>query len=198
MHKQSDPSNVSRRQFLAVAGSVAAASTLAVGSDVESALPSLTPPTAARYLVTIDVTKNPVQYTAINADTNAPVPMPNNSITVNKGDEVKWQAITSGAHPRHRAGIRFTTQSPFTSQEFKWSENHSGGDTTQTPGDYYYCVGIFDHVNHEIYADDPKIIVGGTFTTEDQVKHAEAELREVKEKIESIDAILRNAIQKWQ
>jgi hypothetical protein len=190
MHKNSDASNVSRRQFLAVAGSVAAASTLAAGSDVESGKPSPVPPTMVHYLVTIDVTQtpNPV-YTAQNTDTATSVAMPNNTLNVNNGDEVKWQAKTSGTHPRYRAGIHFTPSSPFTVSDIKWSENAPGGGVTKNPGTFYYCVGVFDHLNHEIYADDPKIIVGGT----PALQEAEVELSEVKEKIDSIQRLLKKA-----
>jgi hypothetical protein len=193
MHISSDASNVSRRQFLAVAGSVAAASSLAAGSDVESGKPSPVQRAAVHYLVTIDVTKSPICYTAKNTDTNTSVPMPYNSLTVSNGDEVKWQAITSGTHPRYRAGIHFTTPSPFTVPEIKWSENAPMGGITQAPapGDYYYSVGVFDHLNHEIYVDDPKIIVGGSTP----LQQAEVELGEVEEKIKSVQHLVRMAIE---
>jgi hypothetical protein len=193
MHISSDASNVSRRRFLAVAGSVAAASTLAAGSDVESGNPSVAPVTAAHYLVTIDVTQNPNPvYTAKNTDTSTSVSMPNNTLTVNNGDEVKWEAKTSGTHPRYRAGIRFTPTSPFTVSDIQWSENAPGGGVTQHTGTFYYCVGVFDHLNHEIYVDDPKIIVGGS----PPLQEAEFELREVKEKIDSIQRLLKKANEK--
>jgi hypothetical protein len=192
MHISSDASNVSRRQFLAVAGSVAAASTLAAGSDVESGEPSTVQPTAVHYLVTIDVTKSPICYTAKNTDTNTNVPMPNNSLTVNQYDEVKWQAKTSGTHPKYHAGIHFTPTSPFASPDVKWSESAPGGGATQTQGNFYYCVGVFDHLNHEIYADDPKIIVGGSTP----LQQAEVELGEVKEKIDSIQRLLKKSTEK--
>jgi hypothetical protein len=194
MSKNSDASNVSRRRFLAVAGTVAAASSLAAGNNVESVQASPERATAFHYRVTIDVTKNPICYTAKNQDTLANVPMPNNSITVNVGDEVKWQAITSGTHPRHRATIRFTTPSPFNAPEFKWSENGFGGGVTQTPGNFYYCVGVFDQLKGEVYADDPKIIVGGPVTAKAKVEEAVSELREVRGQVESIEDLLRKTI----
>jgi hypothetical protein len=194
MSKNSNTSNVSRRKFLAVAGTVAAASSLAVGKDVQSAQSSAAPASPVHYLVTIDATTNPISYSAKNKDTNTNVPMPNKSLTVNLGDEVKWRATTTGPNPRHRAGIRFTSTSPFSVIEFKWSENQSGGGNTQYAGTYYYCVGVFDHQSHEIYADDPKIIVGGA-TAKAEVTEAESELKEVKERIESIEALLSKAIE---
>ena len=191
-----DVSNVSRRRFLAVAGSVAAASSLAVGSDVEAGQPLPVPVTAVRYLVTIDVTNDPILYTAQNKDTMTAVPMPNNCLTVNKGDEVKWQAKTAGPNAKHRAHIHFTTTTAFAVQDFKWSEGGFGGGTTQNSGTHYYCVGVFDKVKQEVYADDPKIIVGGTFDAKAEIVEAESELREVKEKIGSIENLLRTAVEK--
>jgi hypothetical protein len=192
MSNNFDVSNVSRRRFLAVAGSVAAASTLAAGSDVESAA---VPATPVHYLVTIDVTKNPILYTAQNSDTMTTVPMPNNCLTVNNGDEIKWQAQTTGSTPKHRAHIHFTTTTPFAVQDFRWSEGGYGGGTTKNTGTHYYCVGVFDKVKQEVYADDPKIIVGGTLDAKAEIVAAESELREVKEKIGSVENLLRKAVE---
>jgi hypothetical protein len=47
---------------------------------------------------------------------------------------------------------------------------------------------------HEIYADDPRIIVGGAFDAEARVEEAQRELGNVKEKIGSIEGKLRKAI----
>jgi hypothetical protein len=197
MSTNSDASNVSRRRFLAVAGSVAATSSFVLGKDSNSGQPNPTPrPPPVHYLVTIDVTSDPISYTAENTDTSTSVSMPNNSLTVNNGDEVKWQAKTAGPNAKHRADIRFTTTTPFAVREFKWSENGFGGGVTQNVGTHYYCVGVFDKVKQEVYADDPKIIVGGTLDAKKEVVEAESELKEVKEKIESVESLLRKAIEK--
>jgi hypothetical protein len=45
-----------------------------------------------------------------------------------------------------------------------------------------------------IYSDDPKIIVGGA-SVKAEIIEAESELQAVKEKIESIDALLNKAIE---
>jgi len=194
MSRNSDASNVSRRHFLAVAGSVAAATSLAVGKDAGSSQtsPALVP---VHYVVIIHVTSGSISYSAQNTDTAQDVPMPNNCLTVNKGDEVKWKADT-GPRGKYRATVRFTTTSPFSVSEFKWSENHHEGGNTLTAGTYYYCVGVFDKVKGEIYADDPKIIVGGTFDAKAEVEEAQRELKEVKEKIGSIEGVLSQAIDK--
>jgi hypothetical protein len=194
MSNNSDAQTVSRRRFIAVAGSVAATSSFVVGKESNFAQPVPQPTAPVHYLVTIDVTNDPISYTAENKDTSTGVPMPNNSLTVNKGDEVKWQAKTAGPNAKHRAHVRFTTTTPFSVQEFKWSENGFGGGYTQNVGAHYYCVGIFDKVRQEVYADDPKIIVGGDAKAD--VEKAESELREVREKIGSIENILKNASEK--
>jgi plastocyanin len=196
MSKNSDASNLSRRKFLAVAGTVAAANSLAVGKDVGSAQTTTqsTPVSPVHYLVTItvDVANNSISYDALNKDTGKPAPMPNNSLTVMPGDEVKWTARTSGH--RYRASVRFTTTTPFAVKEFKWSENQTGGGNTQGgAANHYYLVAVFDKDTQEVYSDDPKIIVGGA-SVKAEIIEAESELQAVKEKIDSIDAILNNAI----
>src|ERR1700722_1551405 len=171
MSSNSDVSNVSRRHFLAVAGTMAAASSFAVGKHAESSQTSSALVQPVHYLVTIDVTSGSIKYSAQNKDDPTQVvSMPNNCLTVNKGDEVKWQAKTTGPHAKHRATIRFTTTSPFSLPEFRWSENQFGGGDTRTVGDFYYCVGVFDKKMHVIYADDPRIIVGGAFDAEARVE----------------------------
>ena len=195
MSKNSDVLSVSRRKFLAVAGTVAASSSLAIGKDAQSAQASAAPIAPVHYLVTIDVTTDPISYSAQNKDINVNVPMPNNSLTVYLGDEVKWKANT-GLNPKHRAKIRFTTTTPFAINEFKWSENGFGGGVTQNAGAHYYCVAVFDKVKQEVYADDPKIIVGGSVAAKADVVEAESELREVKEKIGSIENLLKKAEEK--
>ena len=196
MSKNSDASNVSRRKFLAVASTVAAANSLAVGKDVGLAQTTTqsTPVRPVHYLVTITVADNSISYSAINKDTGNPVTMLNNSLTVMPGDEVKWTAATPGPN-KHRASVRFTTTTPFTVKDFKWSENQTGGGNAQGgPASHYYVVAVFDERTQEVYSDDPKIIVGGA-SVKAEIIEAESELQAVKEKIESIDALLNKAIE---
>ncbi len=193
MSRNRDVSNLSRRRFIAVAGSVAATSSFAVGRDSSLTQPVPAPPPPVHYLVTIHVVNDKISYTAQNRDTGGGVPMPHNDLTVNKGDEVKWEADTLGPNPKHRGHVHFKS-SPFAGQDFRWSENGSDGGNTLSVGKYYYCVAIFDKVKQEVYADDPKIIVGGTAAEE--VEKARTELSEVKEEIESIESMLKEAIQK--
>jgi hypothetical protein len=112
MSGKSDFSDVSRRQFLAVAGGVAAASSLGVGENGSSAQASpLTTP--VHYLVTIDVTSGSPLYSAIDQGTHLPVSLSNHNrdLSVNPGDSVKWQVITkitpSDPTPVHRTTILF-------------------------------------------------------------------------------------------
>jgi hypothetical protein len=193
MSRNNDLSTISRRRFLAVAGTVAATSSLAVA---DSSLPQpVPPPPPAHYRVTIQVRNDQICYTAKNMDTNQAVPMPNNDLTVHKGDEVKWEADTPGPNAKHRGHVSFKT-TPFARYDFRWSENGYDGGNTQSAGTYYYSVAIFDYVKQEVYADDPKIIVGGSLDAMEEFKEAESELREVREKIGSIEGILKDAIEK--
>ena len=201
MSTNSDVSNVSRRRFLAVAGSVAATSSFAAGNA--SGLTQSPPPAPDHYLVTIHVRNGAVSYSAKNVGTGLDVSMPNNELTVKIGDEVKWQADTLGAHPKHRGHVHFATGTgtpgtPFARSDFRWSENGTDGDYTIQKGDYYYCVAIFDHGVSEVYADDPKIIVGGALIAKTEVEEAERALREVKERIGAIENTLKDAIKRLE
>lgn len=203
MFRNSDTPSVSRRHFLAVAGSVAAASSLAMGNDEKSERRSSPPRVQVRYLITltVDADNDEITYSAVNNnDPHSPVPvdMTNKTLYVNVGDEVKWQAITSGSKPKHRGKVRFTTTYPFKKREFKWSEGESEGDTIQPKQEgtsHYYCVAVFDKNNHEVYADDPIIIVGGDDASA-EIGQAESKLAEVRKTIESVEDLLRDAQQK--
>ncbi|HEV7220520.1 MAG: hypothetical protein ACHP8A_11960 [Terriglobales bacterium] len=202
MFRNSDTSNVSRRHFLAVAGSVAAASSLAVGKDEKSEKPSPTPRVQTHYLITltVDADNDEITYSASNNNDAAhpvPVDMPHKTLTVYVGDEVKWQAKTSGSKPKHRAKVRFTNTYPFKKREFKWSENESDGDTVQPKQEgtiHYYCVAVFDKSKPEVYADDPIIIVGGSDASI-EIGQAENKLADVRKQIESVEYLLRDARQ---
>jgi hypothetical protein len=200
MFKNANTSNVSRRHFLAVAGSVAAASSLAVGKEEKSEKPPSAPVAPVHYLVTmtVDATNNQISYKAKNTDTDTDVSMPSNALTVKEGDEVKWRAITSGAKPRHRAKVRFTKTSPFKDSTFTWSEGHVGGDIIQPLSagtSYYYCVAVFDKATGDVFADDPTIIVGGNDASA-EIGQAENKLTDVRKQIESVEDLLRDARQK--
>jgi hypothetical protein len=204
MPRNSNSSDVSRRRFLAVAGSVAATSSFAIGKD-SSVGQIVTTAVPVKYVVTIDVTKNPIRYSVNHP--NDPLNM-----TVNDVDEIKWQVTSAGPNPQHYVAIRFIATTPFvdptnTSKplpEFEWTEKDdatggAGGGNTVTPGTHEYCVAVFDGVQKRLYISDPKIIVGtGNDTARAEVMAARGELREVQEKIETIESVLRKASEKLQ
>jgi hypothetical protein len=195
MSKNSDVSNISRRRFLAAAGTVAAANSLVAGKAVSTernTAQPVPPPSPDSYLVTITVRNGSFSY-EYSKNNGPSVQMPNKSLTVNRHDQVEWQASVEGSH-RHHGKVRFTGGSPFNNNEFKWTENHKGGGpiTTSILDEYYYCVGIHDDDVGDVHPDDPKIIVGGR-GPEAQLHQAESELRAVQDKIKSVIGLLEKA-----
>jgi hypothetical protein len=199
MFRNSDVTNVTRRRFLTVAGTVAATSSFSVGKD--SSLSQTVPaPTPVKYLVTIDVRSGSISYSV------SPTIDPH-IMKVNVNDEITWQVKSAGSHPKHHAAVLFIATTPFLDTNgqpattFQWSDSDDanigvGGGKTQTKGTHEYCVAVFDKAKGKLYLDDPKIIVGGTVDAKGQIVEAESELRAVRAKIESIENALRTAIPK--
>jgi hypothetical protein len=199
MSESAETSNVSRRHFLAVAGSVAAASSFAAGKDGESAEASTV--TAVQHIVTIDVKNGSFLYTV-----NTPNDPKN--LRVKLKDDVKWIVKTAGETQKHHAAIFFPTTSPFLDKRknptklLRWTEKDeaSGGygvpGGVQTRGTHKYCVAIFDDAAPELYLDDPKIIVGTGIELLDTADELGRELGEAKEKIEFIKKALREEREK--
>jgi hypothetical protein len=162
MSRKPEPSNVSRRQFLAVAGSVAAASSFAVGKDAGSAQPLPATQTPANPVVTIDITKAPISYSASGHNAYR--------LKAKNRDIVKWQAITSSTD--HRVTILFLKDTPFSdgnkkpvyafhgSQDDEKKKGIGGTIDDDASGTYEYSVAVFDDKTNLTYTDDPKIIVG--------------------------------------
>jgi plastocyanin len=166
MSRNPDTSKVSRRRFLAAAGSVAAASSFATGKDTES-VPALPPPTApTAYDVTIDVTRSPISYSYPSLT----VPQPAYRLKVKTGDTVTWTAKSPG--PKHCVSIVFKKDTPLIDRNGRpiytllWSERietPKGPQVTVDPdaaGIYEYSVAVLDEGTQVSYTDDPKIIVG--------------------------------------
>jgi hypothetical protein len=149
--------------------------------------------------VTINVTTDPISYSAQDAQTNS---VPANPLKVRPGDSVTWTVTTTSAHP-YRATVLFPNNTPFWDAHynipvyaFEGASMAIGGTTGSTSGRYEYCVAVFDDNTHQTYADDPKIIVGsGQQDAKAEIVDAEGELREVRNKIESIEKQLQKAIQ---
>src|SRR6202790_5371860 len=115
MSENSEASNVSRRHFLAVAGSGAAASSFAVGKDGESTKASTV--AAKQYVVTIDVTGDQISYSAPGIPDARILP-------VNLGDDIKWKVKSAPPNPKHHGAILFPITSPFAgTNSLQWTEN---------------------------------------------------------------------------
>jgi len=201
-----EASNVSRRQFLAVAGSVAAANSFAVGKDSGSAQALPPAPSPADPLVTIDITTAPISYSVSGHNAYR--------LKVKAGDSVKWQAKTTSA--KHRVTILFLKDTPFSDGSkkplyaFHGSEVDESGSgiggtiDDDASGTYEYYVAVFDDKTNLTYTDDPKIIVGSgndaaaeiTLALDD-LKRADAQLSskpKLQKQIESIEHELEHLI----
>jgi hypothetical protein len=197
MSENSEASNVSRRHFLAVAGSVAAASSFAVGKDGESTKASTV--AAKQYVVTIDVTGDQISYSAPG------IPDARN-LPVNQGDGIKWRVKSAQPNPKHHGAILFPITSPFAGtngSSLQWTENDDatagyGVGAAQNVGQHKYSVAIYDRVKHKLYLDDPKIIVGSGNNAITQLMEARKELAEVRGQIASIEKELESAVDKLE
>jgi hypothetical protein len=195
MSSNSDASNVSRRRFLAVAGTVAAASSFAVGRDANSApapLPPPPPPLVPDHLVTIDITTvattNKISYWVGTPAQDA------SNLPVKEGESIMWQAKTVGVS--HRLAVLFRKKTPFADKNgpvyaFEGSEadeaNGIGGNIGQVGShSYKYCVAVFDDATKKTYTDDPKIIVGtGHLDAEAEIDLAQDDLKEAYAELSS-------------
>lgn len=206
MSRGSDVSNVSRRQFLAVAGTVGAASSVALG-EASSFAPA-PPPAPVRHPVTIDVTTtNRISYVDGSGHNVY-------RLTVKAGDGVTWKAKTTGT--KHHVTILFLKDTPLIDANNKpvYAVHGSEGDEAGSgiggmidpgaSGAYEYYVAVFDNDTGLTYTDDPKIIVGGggTRDTRTELIEAAGELKQAalssppaqREKIESIENRLEELI----
>jgi hypothetical protein len=124
-------------------------------------------------------------------------------MNVNVNDEITWRCDT-GPGPKHRVAIVFTKTTPFVDNygavyAFQWSEKDDanggfGGGKALTQGTHEYCVAVFDDAKHRTFADDPKIIVGGSGDVKAEIREAKNELKAVMEKIESVENLLSKAV----
>jgi hypothetical protein len=195
MSESSETSNVSRRHFLAVAGSVAAASSFAAGNDGE---PTKAATAAAKqYVVTIDVTGDHISYSAPGIPDARDLP-------VTKGDNIKWKVKSAQPNPKHHAALLFPVTSPFSStSSLQWTENDDaaagyGVGVAQNVGQHKYSVSIYDRVTHKLYLDDPKIIVGSGNNAITLLMEARKELAEVRGQIVSIEKELESVVDKLE
>jgi hypothetical protein len=194
MSRNSDECNVSRRQFLAAASTIAAATSFAVGKDSDSAQPSA-PTTPVDYVVTVVVKTNPPTYRA--RDAHGPVTLYNNNgLQVNPNDTVTWEVDNGGKEYRLTIGFFKTPTTPLVDTNGKSLYSVSGTEADQgtkhiggtigsgtAKGTYKYYVRADDAKGP--HPDDPTIIVGRPGPPEEE--QLRRELREVQTKMQSIE-----------
>ena len=194
MSINSDASSVSRRQFLAVAGTAVAGSSFVVGEDSASAQARPRPLTSGPYTVTIDVTTTPISYTAVDGH-NQPVTMSHNGLMVQPGDRVTWKVKTAGG--KYHLTIIFLTTPlldasnsalyAVSGTESDEGTNKIGGVIARNAsGSFKYSVRAVDDTTGLPHPDDPTIIVG-RLDPREQLEQAKRELGEVRGRIESIE-----------
>jgi plastocyanin len=181
MPRNSNASNVSRRQFLAVASSVAAVSSLAVAKAS-----SLEPPSPEDPSVVIDITTSPISYSVAGHHAYR--------LNADPGDRVTWTAKTTG--PKHHLAILFLKETPLVDasnrpmyavhgSEIDEAGSGIGGTIDNDAlGTYEYYVAVFDNATNLTYTDDPKIIVG-TGNAEAQINLARGDLKRAEAQLSS-------------
>lgn len=184
MPRNSNASNVSRRQFLAVASSVAAVSSLAIAKASSLAPPPPDDPSV--YPVIIDVTTNPISYSVAGHHAYR--------LNPDRGDRVTWTAKTTG--PKHHLAILFLKETPLVDannrllyavhgSEIEEAGGGIGGTIdNDASGTYEYYVAVFDNATNLTYTDDPKIIVG-TGNAEAEITLALGDLKRAEAKLSS-------------
>lgn len=177
---RSEGSDVSRREFLAVAGGVGAATSFVV-PETRSAAAS------ADYVVTVDVTKTPFAYTSPQTPDAY-----NLHVDVTKIKTVSWKAVSQGSN--HSMGIFFPKETPFLNPSdgrpmyaLLWSDREESANPIianldpYASGKYEYRIAVFDKQTGKTYSEDPRIIVGSGNI------ELIAELSEIKGEIESLE-----------
>jgi plastocyanin len=157
MPSKTEALHLTRREFVAGAGSVVTSGFMIVVDNSIASVHSPRPP--ATHTVIMDVRSGSIQYN-------------DKDLSVSKGDVVHWQAKTRGS--KHHLSVIFSPTTPFTDNHnpvygFYGSqddENHGGigknaSIDTNASGTYKYWVLVGDDDNGGIFPDDPKIIVGG-------------------------------------
>jgi hypothetical protein len=190
MSRNRDASNLNRRAFLAVAGSVVATSSIGgekASSYVHAPIPT-GPPAPVNYIVSVDATTYPFSYLDGNGNKVY-------HLTVAAGSKVAWQAKTSNPN-KHCVAILFPKESPIVDTNLRplyallWSEmEESSGPNyfsvdPDASGAYEYTVVVFDRQSGTTQRDDPKMIVGsGNQELREQVASARSELQDVHKEL---------------
>lgn len=192
-------SDVTRRRFLAVAGSAVASSVvLANAGETAEALPLPTNPNTYTITVHADVPNKKLKYEA--KDANGKVQA--DPLYVDVGDSVIWVVKSHGQ--KHNATISFKQgTTPFNQADFDWNEQDEASASGKNSGTikvgddicYPYSIAVFDPDLNLVYVDDPTIIVGGDgIEASAKIMHARTELEAVTSKIQSIEKTLTKAV----
>jgi hypothetical protein len=182
----SEVSNASRRRFLTVAGA-AATCYIVVGKASSAEAARTHPRTKPDFVVTIDVTKNPIAYTLADSSDAS-------ELHVSAGKVVTWKSITPGS--KHHLALVFYPDTPFIDKNnnpvfaFHGSESDEGNGIginasidPNASGWYDYCVAVWDESKSRTYTDDPTIMIGdGKLTT----KAARAKLIAVEKELKKV------------
>lgn len=173
MPKRSDVSNVTRREFLVGAGTVATTGYLVIGAPSSAAVEPSFPPTAPDHVMTFDVSNN-----SINCIIDSQPPGSDCILTAKPNEVVNFKAITGPKGKRHLA-ILFIDRTPFvatgTTDEvlaFHGSEADEGNGIGKgasikpnlSEGEMFeFSVGVWDEANGnkiKSFTGDPTIIIG--------------------------------------
>lgn len=157
--------NSSSLRLLAVAFVIMVGTCLAVGQD--------------SYIVTIDVTTNPISYSVSKNGT--PQSGSAYRLYVANGDSVAWN-VTTGNNDSYSAMIFFPTTPLYDrtsgrpTNSIVWSDRATPSPVSKVDASfatYEYHVAVNDEVKKKTYSDDPKIIVGsGNMGVEAKIRSA--------------------------
>lgn len=184
MAKNAEAWNISRRRFLAVSGSVAATSSLALGKHSTLFASPLPPPPVADYPVTIDVSdRNHIKY---STPKKGDAYILDNVIT---GDTISW---TVKSLNKFHLAILFPDDTPFADangsvqgllgSQADASQGKIGGKIN-ADGDYEYWVIVHNDDTGETYTNDPRIIVGKLNEAEKEIQSALDDLKAADQKL---------------
>ena len=172
MSKHSDVSNVTRRDFLVGAGSLATTGYLVIGGAPSDAATPSAQSGSPDHVMTFDVTQTPI---ACIIEPSQPEP-DLCVLTVNPKEVVCWKAKT--AKKKHHLAVLFADRTPFVDKDgdkvwaFHGTDIDEGNgigryasiDPSLSQGDYFeFSVGIWDENDAnkiKSYTGDPTIMIG--------------------------------------
>jgi len=172
MSGNSDPSNVTRREFLAGAGTFATTGFLVIAGPSSEAEPRSNPANPPDHTMTFDATKDPIACSSVPLQTG-PDPC---LLTVKIKEVVHWKAITG--KDKHRLAVLFIDRTPFVDKDgdkvwaFHGTDSdetggigkHASIDPTLSEGDVFeFSIGIWDEKDPtkiRSYTGDPTIMIG--------------------------------------